>query len=106
MKPAESELDPSVAASDRALASGSADSLVKMITDAVAAGIRDRFKRVSAAKEHAGHSVDAGREFVAAYVEFVHYAERLYLDAQGGGGHHHEEAAAAGVHEHAEHDHE
>jgi hypothetical protein len=32
-------------------------------------------------KRHADDSVDAGREFVAAYVEFVHYAERLHLDA-------------------------
>ena len=104
LKPAGTELDPSVAASDRSLESGSVDALVKMITDLVAAGIRDRFKRASAAKEHAGHNADAGREFVAAYVEFVHYTERLYVDAKGAAGHDHGAAVAADKHEHAEHD--
>ncbi len=30
---------------------------------------------------NAGESVAAGREFVRAYVEFVHYVERLHADA-------------------------
>jgi hypothetical protein len=32
---------------------------------------------------HADESVEAGRAFVEAYVEFTHYVERLYLDAGG-----------------------
>ena len=103
LKPAGTELDPSVAASDRALESGSVDALVKMITDLVAGGIRQRFKRAVTAKEHAGHTVEAGREFVAAYVEFVHYVERLSVDAKGVAGHDHGAAVAAEHHEHAEH---
>jgi hypothetical protein len=79
------------------------DALVKMITDLVAGGIRQRFKRAMTAKEHAGHTVDAGREIVAAYVEFVHYVERLYVDAKGVAGHDHGAAVAAEHHEHAEH---
>ncbi|MDM8006825.1 MAG: DUF6448 family protein [Phycisphaerae bacterium] len=103
LKPAGTELDPSVVASDRALESGSVDALVKMITDLVAGGIRQRFTRAAAAKEHAGHTVDAGREFVAAYVEFVHYVERLYLDAKGAADHNHGAAATVEKPEHAEH---
>jgi hypothetical protein len=32
---------------------------------------------VLAAKAHADHNVEAGRAYVAAYVEFVHFAEKL-----------------------------
>lgn len=103
LKPAGTELDPGVAAADRSLESGSADQLVKMITDLVAAGVRDRFKRVLAAREHAAHTVEAGREFVAAYVEFTHYAERLYGAAKGSAAHDHETTVAAEEHDHAEH---
>jgi hypothetical protein len=102
LKPAETELDPPVAASDQALKSGSVDSLVKMITDLVAAGIRERFKRALTSQEHAGHNVEAGREFVEAYVDFVHYAERLYIDAKGQGPHQHEAEEPTGTHDHAE----
>ena len=38
--------------------------------------------------------MEAGREFVAAYVEFVHYVERLYLAATRAAGHHSEPEAA------------
>lgn len=78
LKPAGTELDPSVAASDRALESGAVDELVKLVTDRVAAGIRERFAHASAARKHAAQDVAAGRRFVAAYVEFVHYVEGLY----------------------------
>jgi hypothetical protein len=44
-------------------------------------GIRERFARAAAAKQRAGASVAAGREYVEAYVEFTHYVERLHLDA-------------------------
>jgi len=39
-------------------------------------------------KKHAGENVAAGREFVEAYVKFVHYAEGLYLAATGESTHH------------------
>ncbi|MFN3395914.1 MAG: DUF6448 family protein, partial [Thermodesulfovibrionales bacterium] len=48
---------------------------------------------VAAAKEtkkHADESVEAGRKFVEAYVEFTHYVERLYMDATGKTQHHEE----------------
>jgi len=80
LKPA-GAVEPVVAASDKALETGSADALVKHVTEAVAAGIRDRFTRALEAKKHADDSVAAGREFVEAYVEFTHYVERLHLDA-------------------------
>jgi hypothetical protein len=70
-------VEASVAAADKSLESGSADGLVKLVTDAAAKGIRERFAHALETKKHADHTVDAGRKFVEAYVEFTHYVERL-----------------------------
>ena len=61
-------------------------------------------------KKHAGESVEAGRAYVQAYVPFLHFVERLYVDATtpiahgagdvGGGPHRHPEPAPAGKHAH------
>jgi hypothetical protein len=76
---------------DKALESGSVDHLVKLVTEASAKGIRERFKKAYEAKKHADHSVEAGREFVEAYVQFTHYVERLHMDAALETEHHHGE---------------
>ncbi len=81
-------VDPAMAAADRALETGTVDGLVKNITNAMSSGIRERFARAIEKKQHADESIDAGREFVEAYVEFVHYVERLRLGAAGKSIHH------------------
>lgn len=81
-------IEPIVAEADKALESGSVDNLVKTMTEEVAVGIRKRFTYALEKKKHADESVEAGREFVEAYVEFTHYVERLYFDATGHGSHH------------------
>jgi len=97
LKPAGAEVEPAVAAADQALETGKADRLVKELTETVAKGLRERFAKALAARKRAEESVEAGREYVAAYVEFVHYAERLHQDASTAA--HHHEAAAEGAHQ-------
>ncbi len=82
--------EPIIQAADKALETGAADYLVKYLADAAAKGIRERFVHVKEKKKHAEESIEAGREFVAAYVEFTHYVERLHIDATApfGSGHH------------------
>jgi hypothetical protein len=87
LKPA-GMVEPSVAAADKALAAGTCDDLVKMVTNAAAAGVRERFERVKEAQKHADESVGAGREYVEAYVDFTHYVERLHVSAASSGEHH------------------
>jgi hypothetical protein len=101
IKPAGTAVEPPVAAADKALETGSLDPLRGMITEAVAAGIRERFARAIEKRKHADDSVEAGREFVEAYVVFVHYVEGLYLAATAPPGAHAEEghAGAEGAHE-------
>lgn len=101
LKPAGTEVNPAVQAADQALASGSAEALVKLVSDQVAQGIAKRFEAATSAQKHAGHNVEAGRAFVQAYVEFTHYVERLYNNATAAG--HDAHAASAEPGTEAEH---
>lgn len=83
-----------IAASDRALDARSPDALISLLTANVTAGLRERYRRVIEAKTHADDSVEAGRKFVEAYVDYVHFAEALQQSV-GGGTH-----AAPAAHEH------
>jgi hypothetical protein len=89
LKPAGLDPGPAIAATERALESGSVDAVVKLVADRSAAGIRARFDQVLAARPRADESVEAGRAYVAAYVEFLHYVERLYEGAGSVAGHTH-----------------
>jgi hypothetical protein len=75
------------------------DALVKTLTTQVEHGLRERFVRAAEARKHAALDVGKGREFVAAYVEFMHYAERLDADTRGPA-HAHAGAAAGEPHRH------
>lgn len=93
LKPA-GAVEPAVAEADKALASGSSDALVKLITDDIAAGINQRFEHAATTFKHKDESVAQGREFVEAYVAYTHYVERLHQDATA-------EAAHGGHDDHA-----
>jgi len=102
LKPAGLNLGPAVVGADKALETGEIDSVVVMLTNEVVTGIQVRFHKALEKKKTASESVKAGREFVAAYVEFVHYVERLHLDATTSAVHHEPagEAAKEVAHEH------
>lgn len=100
LKPAGTEVEAGVALADKSLDSGSADDLVKQVTAEVASGIRQRFQRVQQASAHADQSVDAGRKFVAAYVEFIHYVESMHQVVTGTAhGQHAAELAEGNLHD-------
>jgi hypothetical protein len=88
LKPAGTDLEPVIQEADKALDNGSAEKLIRLVSDKAADGIRMRFAQAQEKKAHAGHNVEAGREFVAAYVEYVHYAEGLHQAAERAGAHH------------------
>ncbi len=81
LKPAGTAIDPGIAASDSALDTGAVEPLVELITRQVDRGLRERHARAVDARTHVGESVDLGREYVAAYVDLMHYAERLLAAA-------------------------
>src|SRR3989304_5732515 len=70
LKPAGTAVDPGIAAADTALETGSVEPLVKLLTAEVDKGPRHRFAEAAEARKHAAESVEKGRQYVAAYVEF------------------------------------
>lgn len=106
LKPAGLDLGPAVPAADSALASGSVDAVVKLLVDAVSAGVRAHFRTAVQRRHFDENDVAAGRRYVEAYVPYVHYVERLW-DAATGPVHGHAGAHDAPAHrdEHAAHHH-
>ena len=98
LKPAGTKPEPVVRAADEALEQGSADALVELVGSEAARGLRERCARAVERRRHAGNSVEAGRAYVAAYVDFVHYAERLWQEAARGP--QEGRAAEPGIHAH------
>ena len=98
LQPAGRDLGPAIPAADKAIEDGSIGPLVKLVTDASEAGIRERFQKVRATKDFDKNDVRAGREHVKAYVEFVHYAEEVYARARGSDHEHSQESASVGEH--------
>ena len=94
LKPAGS-VAPPIAMADRALEQGSVEGLVKPVLAHTEEGIRERFARALETRKRAGESVEAGRAYVAAYVEFVHYVEAVAAAVHGAAGHAAETAAPA-----------
>jgi hypothetical protein len=86
LKPA-GAVEPAVAEADKALAGGNPDALVKLVTDDVAKGIRERYERAAAAYKDRDKSVADGRKFVAAYVDYTHFVEGLHMMSTAKGGH-------------------
>jgi hypothetical protein len=71
-----------VVEADKALETVSVDALVKLITWKVREGIQERFVKVKEAGKHANHSIEAGRKYEEAYIQFTHYAEWCTLMLQ------------------------
>ena len=94
------EPEPIIAATDAALASGSAAELEAELVAAVRAGLAERFDVARAASNYEPGDVAGGRAFVAAYVPLTHWVEGIHVAALGGGEHH---GAPASAHKPEEH---
>lgn len=69
--------DPVIARADTALASGDSKDLVHATMTHVQRQLLAKYERAAVAKRKADTSVEAGREYVRAYVDFMHYVEKL-----------------------------
>ena len=81
LKPA-GEPEPAIAAADKAIETGQLDPVAKLLTERMHDGLHKQFEAVSSKKNRSPNDVAAGRAYANAYVEYVHYVERLY-DAAG-----------------------
>lgn len=81
-------VEPIAAMADQTLASGSAEELIGMISQHLAAAIREKFNRVVVAGKDKDKNVAAGRQYVEAYVTYLHYVEGVHTAIAAAGGHH------------------
>jgi hypothetical protein len=77
LKPAGTHVASAIRAADKALATGDLQTLEKTLAVALQQGLRERFSRVLQSKGYQPANVNDGRKYVAAYVDFIHFAERL-----------------------------
>ena len=82
--------------SDQALSAGSPDALIKRIQGHIGEAIREKFAKVQETAKTKDESVEAGRAYVAAYVEYMHFVEGIHAAVMSAG--HHGEAAVPDPH--------
>jgi len=78
LKPAGRDLGPAIPLADRAIDNGKIEPLVSLVTGETRKGLTERFEHVIEARNYSPADVQAGREYVWAYVTFIHYVERAY----------------------------
>ena len=93
LKPAGRDLGPAIPAADKALETGAPGPLQDLLAKAVHRGLQQHFETLRRLKEYDPSDVAAGRRFVQAYVEYIHYVERLHEAATAAAGGHYAEAA-------------
>ncbi len=98
LQPAGRDLGPAIPAADKALEDGEIEPLLKLLTEAMQTGVRERFKQTLARRKFSTDDVRAGQEYVKGYVEFVHYVEGIYEAAQNPVEGHYLESSGAAAH--------
>ncbi len=77
LKPASAVEEPAPALVDAALKTNALVGVEQPVLSEIQAALRARISRLEQTRAHAAESVAQGREYVRAYVELVHYIERL-----------------------------
>jgi len=98
LKPAGLDLGPAVPAADKALENGSVEGVTKLLTEAVREGVHRHFHAAYRRRKFDANDVAAGRDYVAAYVPYIHYVEGLWDAATGTQGQHAEHPGHHHVH--------
>jgi hypothetical protein len=89
LKPAGRDLGPAIPAADKAIETGNAKQVLELLNNAIHSGLHQRFVKVQKLKFFDKSDVNAGRDFVKAYVDFLHYVEPIYEIATKAAGHGH-----------------
>lgn len=100
LKPADTDLGPAIPAADKAIQTENIDPVRIILIDEVRKALQRHFSELLERKKFDVNDVEKGREYVAAYVEFVHFVERVFESAHAPAHGHFEEAAPSGEHAH------
>ena len=78
LKPAGRDLGPAIPAADEAVGAGSVEPVGQLLSDVMQRRLREEFAEVMATRKFGDDDLTAGRAYVKAYVEFIHFVERVY----------------------------
>ena len=78
LKPAGRDLGPAIPAADEAIRVGSVEPVRRLLMGVLDERLREQFGAAMSAKTFKSNDLPAGRAYVRAYVEFIHFVERLY----------------------------
>lgn len=92
LQPAGRNLGPAIPAADRAVESGDPGDVEKLLIKDIRSGLAEAFEPVKARRNYDPNDLDAGRQYVKAYVEYVHFVERLHEAATRAAAGHYAEA--------------
>ena len=81
LKEAGRDLGPAIPAADQALRDDQIDPVLKLLTGSLEKRVRESFATVLERKNFATNDVAKGREFVEAYVTYIHLVEGIYQQA-------------------------
>ena len=84
LKPAGRDLGPAIPAADLAIKTNSSEKVQNLLQQSSEEKLNELYERVIHAKNFDENNVAAGREFVEAYVQFIHFTEKYYkLSSEG-----------------------
>jgi hypothetical protein len=78
LKPLGTDLGPVIPVADKSLDAGSTDELMKLFRASDRADIETRFREALRHRRFKTNDIEEGREYVKAYITFMHYVEELY----------------------------
>ncbi|WP_370125592.1 DUF6448 family protein [Sinorhizobium fredii] len=94
LKPAGLDVGPVIPVAEEAIATGSPDALIRLLTDTLRDEVQHRFERIRHLRHHSPTDIPAAREYVEAMLGLEVYSHKLYqamkaAPHQGGSEHHH-----------------
>jgi hypothetical protein len=98
LKPAGRELGAAIPAADKALRDGKLEPVSDLLIHIMSYGLKRHFDAAFSNREYRPDDVEAGRAFVKAYVEYIHFVEALHASASGPAHGHFAETAEAHDH--------
>lgn len=78
IKPAGSYIDPVILHADNAIETNSLEELTGLLLHSTEERLKESFNKVISGKNYDLNNPASGREYVEAYVHFIHFAEKLY----------------------------
>jgi hypothetical protein len=76
-------VEPIVAMADKAILDSSANEMIQRINEEISETLRQKLQRVLTAMTNKDRSVEAGRDYVKAYVDYMHYVENIHTALAG-----------------------